>query len=461
MLVTLAVGTLAAIGLGTMIYFQQEEIDRMHDDAAGLRTKIDDGRTLVRGTPTVEREVIIQRETDEVIKGILPNEADINTFVKTLQSFGEKSGVLISQIKSRNNSSRKKGKQDFQEEGYTLTFKADAFQLLSFLDSIETHERFMSVPGFKLSASKRRGIGGQEASLHQLTMDVVTYVYAPKDGSSNLKIEGYDRKRDLLLGEIAKRRGELVVEGFDYRGARGRRDPWVDPRVPVAGDGPILSVEDQIALVDGLVDRAERVTELWAEFQDADNLISEMKARNSLLEELVPLEDEVRRIEEEGQLLFISAERRFDNEVVSVITDVRGRIENADPGRGPSAVALRESLDTMRTHLESGEYELALAAYEAIEPRLPLVEGDDLRMGLVEQLRKMENVSRAVVDFGAIPLDIKGVIVNSGGAVAVINGRSVSAGEMLDAGVIVQSIQSNEIEFLYQGISLVRQIEEQ
>lgn len=461
--IILIVGGVALAGaLGTLTYFEQEKIDQAREDAELLRSEIAAGRSLVSSTYELEREVIIQRETDAVIKEVLPNAAEYNDFLKTLQAFGEKAGFPITQIKPKRSSTRARGKskQAFQEEGYSLTFNADGFQLLEFLDHVETHSRFMSVPGFKLTATKRKLSPGAELPLHQISMEVVTYVYQPKSGAEPLQIDGYDRKRDDLLSEIATRRSDLSIEGYDYRGARGRRDPWIDPRVPVEGTDEIMSVEDQIALVNDLVERTQSVLGHWEEYQNADNLIAEMKAHNALLEELGPLDEDIRRVETEGKLLFVNANRRFKDDVVAVIDDLHERLENVRGGRGPSAAALRESKEAMENHLNAGEYELALAAFEAIEPRLPLAEADELRRGLVQELRSLEHLAHTVLDFESIRLVISGVIVSeTEGSIATINGQSVLPGELLDGGLLVTSIGVDEIEFLYQGIPLIRRIQ--
>ena len=95
---------------------------------------------------------------------------------------------------------------------------------------------------------------GEEIPRHKIQIDLETYVYQAKQGSKEVRIDGYDRKRDLLVSEIAKHQAERRVPAYEYRGPRGRRDPWVDPRIPRSlGDGPPpLSIEEQNAIVDEL-----------------------------------------------------------------------------------------------------------------------------------------------------------------------------------------------------------------
>ena len=116
---------------------------------------------------------------------------------------------------------------------YTLSLEGDAFQLLDFMNMIESHKRFMRVPTFRIQAAQRTQMEKEGVIAHRIQLDVETFVYEPKKDQKTVKIDGYDRKRDLLLGEIQRRRQDLALMPFSYRGQRGRRDPWIDPRVPV------------------------------------------------------------------------------------------------------------------------------------------------------------------------------------------------------------------------------------
>ncbi len=443
-------GGLSALGIGGVIFMTQASIQRSRDEVVALDTEIDGARKLIAKTPVLEREVILQRETDEVVAEILPNDEDINNLVRTLQGFEEESSVQISSLKQSKVPDTKKS--DFDLVAYTLQLGADAFQLLSFLDLVETHPRFMTVPGFKLQAARRMNDDGMPR--HTVQVDVETYVYEPTAEAERVDIEGYERKRELLLGEIAARRDELMLPAYVYKGPRGRRDPWVDPRVPVMdGDDPALTIEQQIALVDELLGRVEAAYGLWGEVQAAQSIIEEMKTRSELASEMARLEEEIRRVEEEGQLRFVPSERRFQNEVVAALADLRTKVQQSEGGLGPSIEDLREIVRGMKRHLAAGEYDHALSAYGDIEARLELAERDPNRKPVVDDIRRWRHAATAFHDFDAYELEVGGVLVHEGfDPVAVINGRSVGEGEMLDDELFVRAIDRNQIEFLFRGV---------
>ena len=51
-------------------------------------------RKLIKGTPDLVKTVIVQRETDAVIKEILSDTTDIENFARTLDRFAEESLVF-------------------------------------------------------------------------------------------------------------------------------------------------------------------------------------------------------------------------------------------------------------------------------------------------------------------------------------------------------------------------------
>lgn len=459
----IAMSFLFAVGVSTLIYLQHRQIQEWHVEADGLRTKITQDRALIKQTPELVKEVIIQRETDTLIKGILSDEKDVNNLVRTLQDFEDESNISITSLKQQKNQQRGRSKkEDFERVGYTLSFEASGFELLDFLDLVESHSRFMSVSAFKLTGARRQQYENGDEPRHRVQLDLETYVYTPKSGAKEVKIDGYDHKRDLLVSEISKRTSDLRVASYDYGGAQGRRDPWVDPRVPVTIDGAgVITIPEQIAIVDELVVQAEEAEALWETVAAADNLIAEMKARAQLEEKLALIDEAVRRVEDEGQLVYVQARNRFDKQVVARLGRLRGELDNTQGGIGPSIAELEESVETMRRYIQSQEYELALEAFDAMETRLAAIpDRDHVRRPYVQGLNELKRLAEIVIDFEAIELQINGVaILEDVSPVALINGQAVSEGEFLADNLIVRNIRRNQIEFAYRGLVLARPVE--
>ena len=452
--VTVLVGAAA----GTLIYLECGKLDIARAEIANLESQIGTARSLLKGTSDLEREVIVLRETEEKIKEILPDEQDVNNFVRELRRFEEESDVRITGLKRKPAAVARGEVSDFDKVAYQLTFEADAFQLLSFLDRIEGHARFMRVPSFKLSAASRRQVEERGVAEHKVQMDVETYVYKRVEGPAQVKIENYERKRELLLGETIRRQQNLHINAYAYRGPRGRRDPWVDPRVPVLGDDEVgLPVQEQAEIVEGLVHSTAEVLELWDDVERAENIIERMTLSAELEQKLSAVEEDLRRTMDEGFIRFVQYERRMQLEVIDPISGLRSEMAQGEGGRGPTADALRELLDTMTRHLNAGEYALALVAYSSVEGRLDTATRDPRRASLVEALGKRAEEARIFRDFDELDVAIEGVGIREGvSPIVLINGRALEEGDLVTPELVISGIRNGEIEFMFRGVVLVR-----
>jgi Tfp pilus assembly protein PilO len=451
----IASSLLVAAGAGTLIYLEREDITRSREEIGTIRANIESARTLLKGTTELEREVIVLRETEEAIKEILPDEQDVNNFVRELRRFEEDSEVRITGLKKKPKEASK-GKDEFDKVAYQLTFEADAFQLLSFLDRIESHSRFMRVPNFKLSAATRRQVEERGVPSHKIQLDVETYVYGQPEGPAAVKIDGYNRKRGLLLGEIIRRQQALRVDSYSYQGPRNRRDPWVDPRIPVDSES-LLPIEEQQAIVQGLIDRTKESGQVLVQFQNAKNVIEQMTYRAELEALLEAVEEEVRHVIAQNAITYIPAERRLHLEVIEPISAIRAEIDVvADPG-GPDVAFLKSLLKTITTHINAGEHKLALNAFETIKDSLELALEDPARRELVERIQSRAHEAQILADFESRKVSIEGVAIqDEKPPIALINGRALGEGDLVDNELVIGAIRPNEIEFIFRGVILIR-----
>lgn len=450
-------GSLAvAAGIGALIYYEHQDIELTRTEVADLRTKIGTSRKLIEGTGALEREVIVLREMTEYIKDVLPDSENVNNLVRTLQRFSEDSNVRIRGLKKKE-IAKEKGAA-FDHVAYTLTLEADSFELLDFLDMAESHERFIRVPRFKLTAAKRKQFEEDGFAAHRVQMDLETFVYEAPNASELVRIEGYERKRDLLVGEINRRRMALAIDDYDYRGARGRRDPWVDPRVPVAGDGEsALTVQEQMDIVQDLVERTQAAEAQWELTRAAENVIAEMVARADLEDMLASLEEDVRRIDAEASIRYVPSQRRLQLEVNDPLLELRRGLLNSEGGRGPSVEKLREVLEAMNRHLVAEEYDLMLEAYRLVDGQLSYVQNDPLRKPFVDELNRLKGLARTVMEFDEIQIEVGGVAILHGvPSAALVNGRSVGVGDLVGEELYIREIRTDEIEFVFRGVILAR-----
>ena len=449
-----------AAAMGGLIWHTQKSLEERRVQITGLRTEIANSRKLLTGTNMLEREVIVLRETENKIKEILPDEEDLNNMVRRLREFEEDSGVRITGLKKKDDTrsmAANAPKEQFKKVAYSVTLEADAFQLLTFFNEIESHARFMSIPIFKLTAATRRKVEETGIAAHKVQADVETYVYEPQNVPDAVKIEGYERKRELLLGEINRRRQALTVSGFEFRGERGRRDPWIDPRVPVSDGTNTLSLEQQLSIVEELIKTRDAIEQKIDLVMEADNIIVEMTERAELEQLVAGLDEELRRIEDENQISIPIALRRLEREVLEPVAVLRERIRIDRPIGGPTLDALAALTDTMGSHLKESEYQLAIDAFRPFEPELPLAEEDPLRRSAVRDCRKLAHLAEVALEFDKRAMEIDGVAIMEGTApLILIDGETYQEGDLLDEELLIRSVRTSEVEFIYRGVILIR-----
>jgi hypothetical protein len=462
LIITVGTSTAAAVGLGALLYMQGNSIAERRAEAERISGEIAQNRALIATTPEVESQVILMRETDEVISSILPDDEDVNDFARALSGFGKLAGVNITQLRDKvAPATRSKTKEDFRKVGYSINFEADAFQMLSMLDLVESHERFMQVPSFRLTAASRTA-GEQmlEAPLHKVEMEIETFVYEPQKGVKPVGIDNYERKAELLAGEVAERRRELEIPSYDFEGPRNRRDPWVDPRVPMLGEGgdvPI-PIPEQLQLVEELEALGDRAEELWQRFDGAPHLIAEMQARRDLEQHMTDLELECETLENDRIFSYFPAQRRFEG-VRERLAGIRERLQVEDQDVVKFEV-LRGTIEIIQTHMEQRNFDRAWEAYQNIEGRLPVALRDPLRRPLARKIEELGTKIERVLEFQQLDLAVEGYVdLGPGRRVVLIDGRTYAPPEIVAEHLILEGVGESQVDFVYKGVRMTLPIE--
>ncbi|QDV08375.1 hypothetical protein Poly30_39130 [Planctomycetes bacterium Poly30] len=451
-----------ALGAGYMIFTEKDQIETAKTQVAALRQDIAKARDTVRTTPEIERDVIVLREISDRIREILPNTKDLTNVVRDFQEYSKEAGVATSGFRpSQTNSARGQQTGAFEKVAYQLTLEADTFQFLDFLNRIETHSRFMAASSFKISAATRKSLETDGIANHRIQMEVETYKYVPRQGEADeVKIAGYERKRDLLAGEINRRRQALTLETFRYRGPRGRRDPLIDPRVPARVDDPnAWTVQRQMEEVTELISRMEEAQKYWEASNAAESVLERMVQRSELEKILAMLGDDLNRIEKESRISYKPAEKRLSIGVVEPLQELRLALKQSQAIAGPTLVELQTVGDRMVKHIDLGEFDLALDAYKALADSLDLVKGDKEREELADWLRQLAEDSTTLRDFELIQLKIGGyAIIENRDPVIIIDGTRRSVGDPVLAhpDLIVHDVRPNEVDFVFRGAVLTR-----
>ena len=449
---------LMATGFSSMIYFEEEDIAASREEIGVLKQQIDSSRETIKTTPDLENEVIVLREISETIKQILPTEEDLTNLIFEFHEYAKASKVNPTSFRLKNSGGGNfRGPKAFEKVGYTLALESGIFEFLDFLNKVETHGRFMGVPSFDIDSVTRAALEKNGEVRHKINVDVETYTYTTNSTADAVRIDGYNRKRDLLTGEIGRRRKALTLSTFHYRGDRGRRDPWIDPRVPANGPGQGIPVTDQLSKVDELSSLMTDASSKWDQVVGAENVVDRMVKRDELAQILSALDEELRRVEANAIITYVPAQKRLLNEVYEPKEALLMAIEMEPGTTGPRRAEMEALYASMSEHIDLAEYDLAIQAFTVMEPLLDEVEGDPIREALADELRILAQEAETVRDFEEIELRFGGsIIIGDGSPVILINGLSYQVGDFVAPGLEVAEIRKDEVDFYFRGFVLTR-----
>ena len=129
--------------------------------------------------PEKEREVIVLRELDPVFAQILPDSTQVS---QLLQQFtGTPRMRMLKEVQARPEPLRGKAPGATSGEAQ-LRGRPGGRHLPAarrFLHRLETHRRFMAVPGLPLRSASRRRWRRRKSAHRVQMMDIETYIYAP------------------------------------------------------------------------------------------------------------------------------------------------------------------------------------------------------------------------------------------------------------------------------------------
>jgi hypothetical protein len=448
---------LVTIGLFGLVWRSSLGLESARQEAAAVADQILIERARLENTPELEQEVLVFREISGRMAAILPDEAGLNDLVRSLQGFSEQSGVEIRSLRRAAPRGDAKRGGDLRAVSYTLELEGDAFELLRFIDLVETNDRFLRIPRFEVDAARQQELaeGGQLS--HSIRLDVETFVFEPGAEGEPVAIEWADWKLERLRGEVSRRRTGLEPAEYEYRGRRGRRDPWVDPRHRPNSErvSEVPSTELETSAL------SASVSEAWSSWRTLDQTTSALEEAG-LSEEL---EVEVVRLEADARRLLEAERARGDAdsssltvEIVDSLRDLRAVLDEQRGNRGPSIARLREVSSAMRAHAALDQHALALEALAPIAPELEWLAKDKDRAPYVEALRSAAKRSQAVIDFDAMGYRPRGVVVLGDRAAVLVGACAVMAGDRIKDEIIVRSVTSDEVVFEFRGVVIKRRV---
>jgi Tfp pilus assembly protein PilO len=454
------------LGAGTGSWFVWKQCQEFDDQAASLASQTAAAKQKINTIDDLENDVVVLRENVEGYVKILPSDAEVNNFYRTLDEFRRDSGVNMGDVKPVQNRGKLSSSALFDKIEYKITFTATFQQFLQFVAKLENHARFVTIGSVKMKAGEppEKGPKAERAAknrevVHDVELTLVTYVYLGSDVGKTVAIPGYEHKKEKLAVQIDEARQELALEHTQLISDSVRRDPFVDPRSRRGKDLGGAGVEDARTTMNKIVDDMEQCNGLLDQEAKASNVIHQLELHVQATHLLAAIQAKIDAVTGRGVLIDSAFKRDWDKKVVGDFTKLRARV-GEDPANGGKAgssarLRLQQSLVAMQQHFEGGDYTSCVKDYELVHS---VVASDGADPELVQLQDKMEGLylaAQTAVEFSKKKLVVSGLVVEPGAeSIAIVNHGVYRVGEAIEDDLVLTEIHEDHLVFEFKGVSL-------
>jgi Tfp pilus assembly protein PilO len=383
-----------------------------------------------------EQDVIVYREIVHRDAQILPEVDRVNDLAKTINDFEQQSGVRLKKI---GDLSINVGGEAIKTMPIKLQLEGTFDQFLKFLNLFESEDRIINTRSFSISAGKPTGQGRDKTAIHDISMDLVTYIYSPSAGLAKpVDIQNYDkRKDDPVIQKLVRQQKAARVDKYQLKPRINRRDPLIDPRRPGGADaaaGDPADVQKQRDLVDQLKFEIEVLKE---DVRQEQAFIAEHKyvalasIKPMIDEKCAKLDADITQAE--GAVTVAELRESLHDEVVVPFEQIKSQRKfNSNLPVVVSRKQALEFLDGMKTSMEAHEYEKVtkgLTQFETLMKGQVIAEdaGD-----VVDEMHSLAKEAQVMVEFLGLHLTVSGLINRPQGSIVLISNKSRKVGDVVD-----------------------------
>ena len=455
---------LCTIGGGGLFWADQLAAEKL-ESLASMQTEIRAARAKIKRVPSLEHDVIVLRENVQEYVKILPEQREMNNFIRTASMFQKQAGIpTLTKFEPGKPAKASKG-SSFERYTYRFEFESTLWQFMKMLSLFENYERFVKVKSFSLASGlKKKQSKPQEGNdRHRISMTVETYVYKAPGKSEDITISNYSNKVERKREEILAKRQDISTVAYEFTGARGRRDVFIDPQESkLAMRLDAISLREQEKLVETLRKKIAAAQDLHGRMNDsATTIFVRHSLKGNLLKEIGEIEAEVRDIEEKGYIASSTLKLAWTKDIRDPLDMLSSMVSESpvravDGDRWLTAEMMKKLAMEMKQDLLKGRLQAAMDRYGAVQNKLDVPRLDG-RYTHAKAIAELYVRAKTVFEFETKQLDISGVCINAEGKSAVImNGLVYVEGDRIDDEMILKSVERGQVEFLYKGFTLIK-----
>ncbi|MFN0207552.1 MAG: type 4a pilus biogenesis protein PilO [Planctomycetota bacterium] len=456
-LLGIGIGTLAAAAvLGYGIYYSLGAISEKEADAQTKRDDIASVQEKVKKIVSLEDSVIVLRESVTALASVLPTQKEVEDFVTQIAASKGETGIKMRELSSKTSAGKQTLGKVFEKISYQIELKGSIWQFLEFLHRLESFKRFVLIPNLKVSPGQRDKALSEV--LHVFKIDVETFTYNPGKVTSVEPIASYEKRREGLREEIDREIFTIEQPSAEFAGQRGRRDIFVDPRIPTnSGKEGELPIEQQTEIVGKLRTRVEELRVAGEKLKNSPSFIERFETRSFIDLKLPELDTDITKTVKEGVISYPLLVRTFQKEVKDAFEQLKNEIKSHVPDDpGMNLNELTALVVRVRELLQSGRLREAIDAAKPALEKAVVMDKDPERKVHVDELRRLDHDARIAEKFEQKKLIIGGIVLYEDRKAALVNGRTVEPGDSLDEDITIADIHEDGVTFVLDSVHITK-----
>jgi len=185
LLIGLAIVVVLLAVIGVLIWRDRIRIGEAREEIAGLDAKIAMHEKTTARKPKLRADLLKEKRREPYRTRVLPDSPEAEQFLWMLkQKRAEAQVQILSTMRSETSPGKAKAVGSCRPHGWTLTLVGSFFNLVRFINLLESQSRFVRVESFTLAPG---GAGAEARKTMKMTLALTAFSYAPATAAAKKK----------------------------------------------------------------------------------------------------------------------------------------------------------------------------------------------------------------------------------------------------------------------------------